>query len=405
MNSERPLTSSLDLYKLTMGDLAYNKHPDAEVTFPFNNRGLKDGQRMADLVAPEMLRERFDAIRDRSFDWQEVDHLSDMWNKDKGSRFTHGYLNFLDVVRLPEVNVDIDPRTNELAISTHDKWARVSPWETVIMSEVSELHFYARMKELGLSKKEVFNEADRRLSADIALMKRHPYIQFADFGTRRRSSLEWHEHAVERWADEAPDQLIGTSNPYLAHKFGLKAIGTYAHEMPMIYAALEDAAGGNPLDGESKMLRDWEEFHRGDLLIGLPDTFTSDSFFRRLTPEQAQTWNGYRQDSGNPITFSKKLIAFLQRHDIDPRTKTVLPSDGLSFSKMIEIGTQLEGQIDHPFGIGTKLSHNMHPALPPPNTVVKATAVNGINTVKLSDDPGKHTGTIEDVSRYSKLAA
>ncbi len=39
----------------------------------------------------------------------------------------------------------------------------------------------------------------------------------------------------------------------------------------------------------------------------------------------------------------------------------------------------------------------------PNNFVMKATAVNGIATVKLSDVEGKHTGPTEQVERYIQL--
>ncbi len=402
-NERAPLSSGIDFYKFTMGDMIYHKHPDAEVTFTFKNRNLAKGERISRLVTPQAFKERLSDIQEHGFSDEEIDYLASLKNqKDGGPRFTPEYLNFLRNLRLPDVSIDIDPETQELDIHATGKWHEVSLWETVIMSELTEMYTELRMHEQGLSKAEVWNEADRRLDEKIFLLENNPQIKFAEFGTRRRSSYEWQEHVVQRLVEEVPENLIGTSNPWLAHKLGIKAIGTFAHELPMVYAGLEDAAGNNPLDGHAKMLRDWEEFHRGDLLIALTDTFGSEFFFNTFTREQAEQWAGFRQDSGDPIEFGKRAIKFLHDNDIDPLTKMDLSSDSLDVSKMIEIGDALEGKIQHTYGPGTNMTNDMHEDSPPTNIVVKATAVNGIATVKLSDDAGKHTGPKEQVERYQR---
>lgn len=404
-NNERPLSADIDFYKFTMGDMIYHKHPDAEVTFTFKNRNLSKGERIGRLVSPDMLQERLDALRNQGFIQEEIDYLASLKAKDGGSRFTPEYLDFLSNVRLPDVTIDIDTDTQELAISSTGKWHEVSLWETVIMSEITELYTELRIKELGLTPEEVQAEADRRLGAKIDLLKQNPNVKFADFGTRRRSSYEWQQHVVERFVNEAPENITGTSNPWLAHKLGLKAIGTFAHELPMVYAGLADEAGHNPLDGHAEMLRDWEEFHRGDLLIALTDTFGSDFFFSTFSREQAKKWDGFRQDSGDPLAFGDKAIEFLKENGVDPMTKIDLSSDGLNTEKMIAIGEHLEGRIQHRYGTGTNYTNDMHDLLPPTNIVVKATAVNGVAAVKLSDDAGKHTGPADQVEKYKRLVA
>lgn len=400
--NNRPLSSGIDFYKFTMGDMIYHKHPDAEVTFTFKNRNLAKGERISRLISPQMLQERLGEIQTQGFTDEEIDYLASLTAKDGGSRFTTEYLSFLRNVRLPDVSVDIDPDTEELDIHTTGKWHEVSLWETVIMSELTEMYTELHMRELGLGKEEIWEEADRRLDAKIDLLKQNPDIKFAEFGTRRRSGYDWQMHVAEKLAHEVPENLIGTSNPWLAHKLGLKAIGTFAHEMPMVYAGLEDAAGNNPLDGHTKMLQDWEEFHRGDLLIALTDTFGTEFFFNTFTPEQAETWAGFRQDSGDPIKFGEKAIQFLVDNGVDPTTKMDLSSDGLNVPKMIEIGRVLRNRIQHSYGPGTNITNDMHDDLSPTNIVVKATSVNGVATVKLSDDIGKHTGPQDKVNYYIK---
>ena len=315
------------------------------------------------------------------------------------------YVSFMSSLRLPEVPVRISPNTGELDVETHGKWPEVSLWETVIMSELAQLYGEKMMEQLGISQMELSNEADQKLTEKIDFIKQYPGVKFADFGTRRRFSYGWHEHAVDRLATELPEQFIGTSNPYLACKFGLKAIGTYAHELPMVFAAIEHGNGNNPLEGVGIQLDRWEQFQRGTLLTGLPDTFGSDSFFKSMTSEQAHKWDGYRQDSGDPIEFANKTIAFLKENDVDPMSKFILPSDGLTFPKMAEIHQQLDGKINHFFGIGGNITNDVHNRYKSLNIVVKATRVNEINTVKLSDNEGKHTGPKQIVEYYKSVAS
>lgn len=395
---EAPASASIDWYKFTMGDMMHGLHPDIKQTLTFKNRNLDKGVRISRLITPSMLNDRFDAIRERGFSQGELEYMGGVANKIDGDpQLTSGYIEYLHNLNLPAPHVDINPQTGELDIT-----AEHSLWETIIMSEVSELHHDLRREELGLSKAEVWAEGERRILGKIALLREHPELTFdiVEFGTRRRSGLEWQEHALDIWLNEAPEYIRGTSNPYLAQKFGIAVVGTFAHELDMTYAALETARGNNPLDGHIKMLRDWERYHRGDLTIALTDTFTSDYFFRTFTPEQAAKWKGLRHDSGDPIEFGEKAIKFYEDLGIDPREKTALFSDGLKVPVMIRIAEAMGSRILHPFGVGTDFTNDMHDKLPADNIVVKVTEVNGEPTVKLSDDAGKHTGPDNVVRLY-----
>lgn len=120
-----------------------------------------------------MLQERLGEIQAQGFTDEEVD-LASLTAKDGASRFTTEYLSFLRNVRLPDVSVTIDPATEELDIHATGKWHEVSLWETVIMSELTEMYTELRMRELGLGKEEIWEEADRRLDAKIDLLKQNP---------------------------------------------------------------------------------------------------------------------------------------------------------------------------------------------------------------------------------------
>ncbi|MDB5187313.1 MAG: nicotinate phosphoribosyltransferase, nicotinate phosphoribosyltransferase [Candidatus Saccharibacteria bacterium] len=402
MNEQQPnLSRGLDFYKLTMGDMAYEKHPDAEVTFTLKNR--RGEQPLSEFVTKAALQERLDAIRERGFSPEEIAYYAGLQAQDGGGRFTPAYLNHLADLQLPDVEIDTHAATGELTVQTTGPWADVSLWETVVMSEINE-EYYARLMEVNdLSIDDLYTEGDRRLDEKIARLQARPDIKFSDFGTRRRFSAAWHEHVISRLAQECPGNFVGTSNPWFAYKYDLTPIGTFAHEMPMVYAGLEDAAGNNPLNGHAKMLKDWQEHYGGDLSIALTDTFGSEFFFTDFTPEQAHAWRGLRHDSGDPIAFGEHVIDFYARYEIDPTTKTIVFSDGLDIDMIEKLADHFSGKTNLMFGWGTSLTNDL--GLPSNNIVMKATHVNGNETVKLSDDKGKHTGPEHKVARYQSAVA
>jgi nicotinate phosphoribosyltransferase len=394
------ISSDLDYYKYTMGDVIHETHPDDEVTFTMKNRNL--ARPLAEYVTPELLGARLDAIRERGFDTEEITYLAGLQAQNGEARFTAAYLDRLADMKLPPANVMLHPETHDLAVTSTGAWADVSIWETVVMSEINELYYEQYLQKNGLHVDALYQEGDARLDEKIAKLHEHPDIRFADFGTRRRFSRAWHEHVVERLANELPNQFVGTSNPWFAYKYNLAPIGTFAHEMPMVYAGLADKRDGTPLVGHGEMLRDWERHYQGDLSIALTDTFGSDYFFSDYTPEQAHEWRGLRHDSGDPIDFGEKAIDFYLKHEIDPTEKTIVFSDGLDVDEIIRLSTHFAGRINLLFGWGTNLMNDL--GIPANNFVMKATAVNDTPTVKLSDDAGKHTGPEDYVERYQEAA-
>lgn len=395
MEEESKISQGLDYYKATMGMNEFLKHPEAEVTFTLKNRSPN---LLSEFVAPEELQ---NALNELVEGWQpdEIAYLAGLQSQDGKAMFSQEYLDFLMDNPLPPVNIGYDER-GDLTVESTGKWPLVTFWETVIMSEINEIYFKNKLTSEGRSLTELYAEGDRRLSEKITLLKNLPYIKFSDFGTRRRFSYDWHRHVVERVATELPDNFVGTSNIYLAHKLGLKPIGTFAHEMPMVYAALADKGGNNPLDGHNQALQDWQNTYGNDLSIALTDTFTTDFFFAYFTPEQMDSWKGLRHDSGDPIDFGNKAIEVYQKNGIDPMEKTIVFSDGLDVDEIIRLADYFKCKINVTFGWGTTLTNDL--GIKPNNFVMKATEVDGISTVKLSDTPGKHTGTIDKISEYKQ---
>lgn len=399
---EKYITAGLDFYKPTMSQFVYEMEPDAEVTFTFKNRG---GDRLLDYIDPTDLQNRLDAIQERGFQPAELDHLATLNNDDGERMFQDPYLVYLAENPLPDVCIDVV--NDDLAITATGKWAIATFWETVVMSEVNEMYFENKVRAEGIDLFALYEEGDRRLTDKITFLQQHPDIKIAEFGTRRRFSQRWQQHVIERMKNECPGNLIGTSNVAFANTMDLKPVGTFAHELPMGYAGLADARGEDIRASHGNMLDDWYDFYGDELAVALSDTFGSDFFFEDFTLERAAKYRATRHDSGNPVDYGEKAIQHYHELGIDPTKKGVLFSDALNMQKVGELDTAFENRINHPFGVGTNLTNDM--GLQALSIVMKLTSVKDpatgktAETVKLSDDPGKHTGPVEKVTQYQQI--
>ena len=206
---------------------------------------------------------------------------------------------------------------------------------------------------------------------------------------------------VERFVTECPEQFTGTSNPWLAAKYNVPAIGTNAHELGMVFGALEEQRGGNPLDGQSRVISQWLE-RFPTMPVSLIDKFTSDVTLHDMTRQMFEEVKSFRVDSGIEEVIGAKVINQLLQLDIDPTTKSLMFTNSLDGRRAVALAQHFEGKIGVSFGIGGGTTNNMT-YTPSLNIVSKAIRVNGRGTVKLSDDEGKHMGTTEDVARYLAL--
>lgn len=403
MIEQTMLTGGMDFYKPTMSQLEYEKHPEAVVTFTFKNRA---NNRLADYVTPEELQDRFDTLQQQGFTKNEIAYFASLNTTAGEPLFNTDYLDHIATTPLPEVHVQLDPATDDLAITAEGEWPMVTFWETVVMSEVNETYFANKIAVDGIDIEALYAEGDRRLTEKIAYFKQNPDVKFSDFGTRRRFSMRWHQHVVERLAAECPDNFVGTSNVALSAKLGLKPIGTFAHELPMVYAGIADANGEDITASHGHMLDDWYGLYGDDYATALSDTFGSDFFFRDFTPERSVRYKGTRQDSGDPIAYAYKAINHYIANGIDPATEKITFSDSLNIAKIDRIKKTLSDAVIKFYGIGTDITHDV--GLEPGNNVMKATHVrlpNGreADLVKLSDDPGKHTGPVGKVALYQTI--
>jgi len=198
-----------------------------------------------------------------------------------------------------------------------------------------------------------------------------------------------------------PKQLAGTSNVYFAMKFDLKPIGTFAHELDMVYSGIYCGSDEELRGSHNRVLEDWWNLYGAPLSIALTDTFGSKFFFEDMTKEQAEKWKGLRQDSGDPIEFGERAVKFYESHGIDPKTKLIVFSDGLDVFTIVKLAEHFKGRINVTFGWGTNLTNDV--GFDTLSLVVKAVEANGKPLVKLSDNLAKAMGPAKVVERFKRV--
>ena len=347
-------------------------YPDAKATYRFKNRGSQIlGERVI-----ERLHQELGCISEISLNEDEFDYLS-------GLRFLKpGYLAYLKNYHFDPNQVNARLENGNLALNISGPWIETILWEVPLMAMISQIYFEESEDGLSNAHTNALEKA-RRLDHKC---------HFADFGTRRRRSLAVHRNVVSSLM--AADTFTGTSNVMLAKEFGLRPIGTMAHEWIMGVSALESLRHANRY-----ALRKWKEVYKGDLGIALTDTFGSTAFWKDFDRELAKVYDGVRHDSGDPIEFGHAAIAHYESHGIEPSGKKIIFSDGLNVKKALKIAEAFADVVTPFFGIGTHFTNDF--ASPALNMVIKLRTVNDIPVVKLSDEPGKETGQ-EDAVQVAK---
>lgn len=235
-----------------------------------------------------------------------------------------------------------------------------------------------------------------------------PDLVLSDFGTRRRHSFLWQRWCVEAVKEGLGHRFIGTSNVLLAMDSDLEAIGTNAHELPMVLAALaQDDAG--IAAAPYRVLEEWRAHYDGNLLIALPDAFGTAAFLQ-AAPGWLADWTGFRPDSMPPIEGGEQIMAWWRAHGVDPRTKLLIFSDGMDVDSIEATARHFHGRVRTSFGWGTNLTNDFRGcdpagghALEPISLVAKVIAANGAPAVKLSDNPAKATGDPAAIARYRRI--
>ena len=384
---------NLDAYKINMGYLVFLKHPNVHVKYAFKNRTKSID--LGNWLSPYDLQKQIDYVMDLKFTDDELTWLQ------KNNNYSDEYIKALKDIKLVEPNIIIDDRMFK-GVEISGNWFNSILWEIILLSIINQLfnakHIKAYGADYNLFDEDMMLLGVSRLEVKIELLKQYPQIKFNEFGSRRRWSSKWQEYVIKRLKQEIPDQLLGTSNVYYAKKYELKAMGTIAHEMQMIYSALhnEDIALA-----QNTLLNDWYELYGGPGSIALIDTYGTDFFFQNISMKHLINYWGARIDSGDPLVIGEKVLKYYRDAGIDPMGKMILFSDGLTVPKMIELYQHFSSHVKLGFGIGTNLSSDIGGRNL--SIVIKAVEANSRGLVKLSDNIEKSIGTSEDIERYKQL--
>jgi nicotinate phosphoribosyltransferase len=367
-----------DLYKLSMQNFVLHKYPDANVTYKFNNRNKE--MKFDNVFLAQLGKAIFEMSHIQLTDEEEK------FLREKCPYLGESYIQYLKNYRFnpKEVEYYLD-KDHNLEITITGPWHTTILWEVPLMAVISELYFKYCDKDWTYSNEQQFDLATYKaahLSGENCV--------YADFGTRRRRSYDI-QCIVVNAMSMMKGTFIGTSNVHVAHKLGLKPIGTMAHELIMGISALEGLRHANRF-----ALEKWAEFYNGNLGVALTDTFGTDAFFDDFNLALAKQYD-VRHDSGSPTVFADKIVSKYKQLGIDPTTKTIVFSDGLDVSEAVKIRKHCEGKIRCAFGIGTNFTNDFKKATngltsKPLNMVIKLASVNDIPVVKISDSPTKAIG-------------
>ena len=403
-----PIIRSLldtDFYKLLMLQMIWKQYPDVTATFSLINRTTS--VRLADEIDEQELRAQLDHARDIRLKKKELIWLAGNTFYGRKQIFEPEFLEWLAAFRLPDY--ELSRRDGQFELNFHGRWAETTLWEIPALAIINELRSRAALKSLGPFALDVlYARAKAKMWEKVERLKRLPDIRLSDFGTRRRHSFLWQRWCVAALKEGIGDAFSGTSNVLLAMDNDLEALGTNAHELPMVAAALANS-DEELLQAPYKVLADWQKLYFGNLLIALPDAFGTASFLRNA-PDWVADWTGFRPDSAPPIEGGETIIDWWKAKGKDPREKLLIFSDGLDVEAIEKTYAHFKDRVRMSFGWGTNLTNDFEDCAVVPSDdltaislVCKVTEANGRPAVKLSDNLNKATGDPAEIARYLTL--
>ena len=375
------ITSLLDtdLYKFTMMQVVLHQFPGAEVEYQFKCRNASAAGicNLAPYVSE--IREEIRALCNLRFQDAELAYLKDM-------RFIKSdFVDFLGIFRLNEKYVSVTALpSGEIDVSIKGPWLHTILFEIPVLAIINEVYFRNTQKRPDLT------EGRRLLDTKIAQLQADGLrkLKIADYGTRRRFGKEWHEEVLRTLSSKLGNglsgQLAGTSNVLFAMKLGLTPLGTMAHE----YLQACQALGPRLRDSQVFGFESWAKEYRGDLGIALSDVYGMSAFLRDFDLYFCKLFDGARHDSGDPFHWGERMLAHYTKNRVDPKTKTLIFSDGLTVPRTIKLYQQFKGRCQLAFGIGTNLTNDL--GYEPLQIVIKMVQCNGQPVAKLSDTPSKN---------------
>ncbi len=432
-----PVTRSLldtDFYKLLMLQFIWKHYPRTRVQFTLFNRSSTGP---VDTFAHEELIEQMDHARAVRFRRSELVWLAGNTFYGRRGIFEPAFLEWLERdFRLSDYELSV--KDGRFHLTFDGLWTDTTMWELYSLSIINELRTRANLKKLSEFGLDIlYAKAKTKLWSKIERLRGVPNLNVADFGTRRRHSFLWQEYVVDAMATNLGSGFTGTSNAFLAHKHDLEAIGTNAHEIPMVLAALAPQDDDEALKASQyHVLELWQKTYDGALRIMLPDTFGTTQFLEGA-PDWAADWTGQRVDSKDPYIAGDEYIAWLKARGRDPRDKLVIASDALDVDDILGLhayfgGTLAPGinardlrsaadfhdrrkwtagrRIRFSAGWGTLLTNDFRGCDPggnggfdPISLISKVSSVEGRPAVKLSDNYAKALGVPSEIERYRRV--
>lgn len=387
MTTQQQVITSLldtDLYKFTMMQCVLHHFPAAMVEYKFKCRNNADlGQYIKEI------QQEVNKFCELQLNQEELDFLASL------DYMKSDFIEFLRIFRLNSsfINISLDV-DKQLDITIKGPWLHTILFEVPVLAIINEVYFRNQCKSLSYNISDAYTKGREFLAKKIEFLKSKPEanvnphakiakFRFSDFGTRRRFSKQWQDEVVATLAKELPNNFLGTSNVLLAHKYNLVPIGTMAHEFLQACQAL----GPRLVDSQKYALETWTQEYRGRLGIALTDVVGMDAFLNDFDLFFAKLFDGLRQDSGDPINWGDRAIEHYQNMKIDPLSKLLIFSDGLTMQSAYDIFSYFKGRAKTAYGIGTSLTNDV--GFEPIQIVIKMVRCNNQPVAKISDEPGK----------------
>ena len=348
-----------DLYTFTCQYYVLKTYPRAEVEYSFIDRNKT--------VYPEgfasLLQEQVNYMKDVVITDEEIAFMTE-----KCVYLPLWYFTFLRGYRFNPAEVSISQDAEgHLSITVRGKWFSTIMWEMPLLSCISELLHILRgdieRYDAALEERRARAKAEQIFAGGLIL---------GDMGTRRRLSFD-HQEMVIRVMKEVyeskswPGKFTGTSNVWLAMKYGCLPLGTMSHQL----ISFEENVSG-VFECNFNVMKKFSDVFDGDNGIYLYDCFGDKVFFSNLSKRMALMYRGLRVDSGNEEEQTEKIIAKYQELGINPATKQVVFSNGLNIDRAIEIHKFCAGRVMDSYGVGTFLTCDVT-GCSPMNIVVKLT--------------------------------
>lgn len=403
MKYSQIITSLLDndFYKFTMGQLFLHQMTDMNVEWTYKNR---DASRKFTKEMVGEITEQVMHFCDLRFTKEELDYLKTIpWIK-------QDYIDFLSLYKplYRHFRIAFNENTQQLDLHINGPQFLTTYYETPVMAIISEVWFRMSCGDDGSGNDENYSYMEEAFikntidKIDALNSGKYRIGAFSEFGARRRLSRDAQEQMIQLFTRDlhTPNStFVGTSDVYFAMKYGIKAVGTMAHEAIMSIG--QGYPDRNPAYSNKFMMQAWHKEYGTENGIYLTDAITTDCFLKDFTKSEAKLFDGVRHDSGDPFEWGKKMISTYREYGIDPLTKTLLFSDSLNFEKADKLAAYFRNDIKVAFGIGTYLSNDCgEPYDKPMNQVIKVTEANGVPVCKLSDDMGKYMGKNDEYLSY-----